>query len=395
MLDLNDPDYWTDPYPAIEEARRRGRTTVTQTGEPALLSVDDVEFSYRDPRFKNPGLSDQHRLGIFEGAFYEWRSRAMSSMDGPDHVRLRGQVSRLFLPSQTERLRGLIRSRTNELLGRVAERGEMDFLAEFASDLPLWTMCRFIGIDDEDCEEIGESLIGTEEGSFYKMTPERLAKVTASIERLNAFVDRLIAKRSLSLGDDIVSGLIRAHEGDQEALSYGDLVALIVNVIGGAVGSSRSALASSILLFAEHPDQADLLLSNPDKTRLAIEECLRYHPPFRTGRRVATEDVDIGDVRLHAGDSVYIARQAANRDPERWENPYAFNIDRPERRHMTFGFGAHQCLGQAVARTVLQEAVPIVLRCLNNLEIVGPIRRVPFTADEQLESLQLRFRYAA
>jgi cytochrome P450 len=96
-------------------------------------------------------------------------------------------------------------------------------------------------------------------------------------------------------------------------------------------------------------------------------------------------------LELKPGDLLFLTRQGANRDPERWENPGEFNISRPERRHFSFGYGVHQCLGQAVARVNLQEAIPIVLNRLERLELDDEVKRVPFCVDERLEYLRLRF----
>lgn len=165
----------------------------------------------------------------------------------------------------------------------------------------------------------------------------------------------------------------------------------MVNVIGGSVGSSRAGIANSILLMLKHPDQAQWTREAPERTRPAIEECLRYHPPFRTGRRRALVATDRFGVHFEPGETVLLARQAANRDPARWAEPDRFDVTRPEQRHYSFGWGSHFCLGNALARLDIQVAVATFLEELEGAELVeGNPRRIPFTADEQLQSLIIR-----
>jgi cytochrome P450 len=393
MIDLSDADYWRDPYPILQRERAAGPTTRTGQGELVLLRAEDVEFLHGDRHFSTMGLLDLERIGIHDGPFYEWRARTLNVMNGMDHERLRGYVSRAFFPKQINRLRSLVRERANTLIDAAIEAGEMDFLEGFAEDLPLWTMCLFLGIDDTDRLSIGSSLTGTEEGFTQKMTPEIRGRVEASIVALNDYVTELIARRAREPKDDIVSVLAQlraAGEGPNED----EMHALIVNVIGGSVGSTSSALSNSLLLFAEHPDQADILRARPELARAAVEECLRFRPPFRIARRRVIEPINAFGIDLEPADTVFVPRQAANRDPERWSDPDRFDIQRAEKRHLSFGYGAHFCLGAAIARANLQEALPIVLDRLRDIEVVGKPERIPFTMDEKLDSLHIRFRPA-
>jgi cytochrome P450 len=390
MIDLRDASYWVDPYPALERARATGARTVTHTGELALLSADDVELLHTDRHFSTIGLLDLEQLGIKDGPFYEWRSRTLAVQNGPDHERLRSYVGRAFFPAQIRRLRGLVRERTHALLDRFAATGEVELIQAFATDLPLWTMCRFLGVDEADRMEIGSFLTGTEEGFTQQMTPELRRRVEASIVALNEYVADLIARRSREPKDDIVSSLVQLRDSGAGP-AEDEMLALVVNVIGGSVGSTRAALANSMLLFAQFPDQADRLRAQPELARQAVEECLRMHPPFRIARRRVVAPVSAFGRDLGAGDTVFVPRQGVNRDPTRWDRPNEFDIARPERRHLSFGYGAHFCLGQAIARANLQESLPIVLDRLRDIELVKQPKRVPFTMDEQLDGLHIRF----
>jgi cytochrome P450 len=391
VIDLSSPDYWVDPYPTLQSARAAARTAVTASGEIVLLSADDADLVHMDPRFTVPGLKDLERIGIFDGPFYEWRSHTLAVMDGPPHTRLRSFVGTAFAPTQMKRLRALAVERANALIDRRADTGAMEVLKDFASDLPLWTMCRFIGIDDEDRERLGAFLVGTEEGFTSPMTPERRKRCESSILALNDYVAGLIERRRANPRDDVV-GILVSEQPQPGGPSDTELHSLIVNIVGGSVGSTRAALANAILEFARHPDQADNVRRDPAMVKRAVEECLRFHPPFRFGRRVVKEPVSLFGLDLLPGQSLFIPRQAYNRDPARFDAPDLFDVNRPERRHLSFSYGAHFCVGQAVARTNLQEGLRVFLERCRDIELVAEPKRVPFTPDEQLESLQIKFR---
>jgi cytochrome P450 len=175
-------------------------------------------------------------------------------------------------------------------------------------------------------------------------------------------------------------------------LDRAELIALAVNVIGGAVGSSRAAIANSLLVLLQHPEQASWVGADRDRLPGAVEECLRFHPPFRSGRRKTTTAVARFGIDLPAGATVFLARQAANRDPTRWFEPDRFDVTRPVERHSSFGYGQHFCLGQAIARLDVQESVWAFLSTSPGARLVTTTpRRVPFTVDEQLEEVVVAF----
>lgn len=387
LVDLTNPSFWQDPYPVYLEARARHRVARSAAGEVMLLRADDFDVVHTHPAFAQPGLRALERLGVHDGPFYEWRRLTMPAHDGPVHERLRGTVVRAFTPRRVEPLREELSGHARSVLRRLRERDAFDVVADYADDLPLWLICRFLGLPVDARSEIATFLAGTEAGFVDPLTPERRAIAERGIVALYTYVERLVTSRAADPQDDIVSDLLEAEADGR--LSRAELLALVVNVLGGAIGSSRAAIANSILLLLSHPAQAAWLREARDE-RLspAIEECLRYHPPFRTGRKLVVDDNDLFGVPLRAGDTVFLARQAANRDPRRWDDPDRFDVTRAPERHFSFGYGPHFCLGQALARLDVQEAVRAFLDELPGARLltVDP-RRVPFTPDEQLEQL--------
>jgi cytochrome P450 len=387
-VDLANAEFWQDPNTIWREARRHGRTARTAKGEPILLDADDVDTVHTDAAFGQLGVAALERLGICDGPFHAWRARTMAAHDGAVHDRLRSSLSRSFNPRRVEPLRAALRAHAVDVLDQMAHNDHPDIVSDYASDLPLWLICEFLGLPQSSRHEIDAFLAGTEEGFTDPPTAEGRQRAEDGIVALSRYVEELVAQRTRSPGEDLVSDLVASESSG--VLSREELVALVVNVIGGSVGSSRAGIANSILLMMQYPDQANWTRSAPERIRPAVEECLRYHPPFRTGRRQAREAIDRFGVHLEPGDTVLLARQAANRDPARWADPDRFDVTRPELRHYSFGWGAHFCLGNALARLDIQVAVSTFLeRCDGAVLVDTQPTRIPFTADEQLESLRI------
>jgi cytochrome P450 len=390
-IDLADPLFWTDPAPILEAARARGPVAYTTAGDLVPLRADDIEFVHADPRFRNPGVENLERSGMTDGPFYEWRRRSLAAIEGEEHKKLRAFVGRMFTPRQVSRLRDGFRGRAAEALREAAGAGgQIEVVEDYARQLPLWGICHFLGIPDDDREELASFLYGTEEAFTAALTPEIRARAERAIVALYAYSERLVERALAHPGDDALSELV-ASRSKADDVTDESFLALVVNIFGGAVGSTSAAIANSIHLLLSHPEQADLVRREPDRIKPAIEECLRLAPPFRIGGRVVVEPLEAMGVELRSGDRIFVWRAAANRDPERFEQPNDFDIERPARSHITFGLGPHFCLGHALGRAQVQEAVLTLLVNHPNAELLTrEPERVPFTMDEKLTSSIVR-----
>lgn len=385
-VDLASADFWQDPHAVWRDARQHGRTARTPKGEVILLEAADFDIVHTDAAFGQLGVAALERLGIVDGPFYAWRALTMAAHDGAVHDRLRGTLSRAFNPRRVEPLRAALRAHATSVLTQMVRDDRLDIVSDYARDLPLWLICEFLGLPQSSRHQIDEFLAGTEEGFTDPPTAEGRQRAEDGIVALSSYVEELVAKRIRNPGEDLVSDLVTSES--EGVLTREELIALVVNVIGGSVGSSRAGIANSILLMISHPDQAEWTRAAPERLRPAIEECLRIHPPFRTGRRKTLVAADRFGTHFEPGETVLLARQAANRDPRRWVEPDRFDVSRPEQRHYSFGWGAHFCLGNALARLDIQVAVATFLEHCEGAELRDPSpRRIPFTADEQLESL--------
>ncbi len=195
VIDLRDPDFWQDPYPTYAEARARARCARTTGGELVLLRADDLDTVHVDHAFGQPGVLALERLGVHNGPFYEWRGRSMAAHDGSVHTRLRSTVVRAFTPMRVERLRASLGDHARTMLTAARRQGSFDVVTDYASDLPLWLICEFLGLPVDAREEIATFLEGTESGFTDPLTADKRQVAEVGIVALGRFVGGLIAEQ--------------------------------------------------------------------------------------------------------------------------------------------------------------------------------------------------------
>jgi cytochrome P450 len=389
-LDLrNDAEFWQDPYPVWRKAMSQNRTARSTSGEVVLLRADDLDTVHTSSAFRVLGAEALDLLGIHDGPFYAWRRLALTAQEGPTHARLRSLVARSFTSRRVNSIRAGLRRHSSGILDAWPSGKPFDVVSNYAKDIPLWSICEFLGLPLESRDEINDFLVGTEEGFTDPMTATIRARSERGIVALYGYVEELIERRTCKRGPDLVSDLLDDERDGR--IERDELLALVVNIIGGAVGSSRAAISNSILLLLRHRDQLHWARSDPLRTGSAIEECLRFNPPFRTGRRKTVCDAELFDLHLPSETVVVFSAQAANRDPARWDDPDRFDVSRIVQRHYSFGFGAHLCLGQALARQNIQEAVSVFIHRFPMAELLcEQPPRVPFTPDDALRHLPVQ-----
>jgi cytochrome P450 len=248
VLPLDDPEFWQDPYPSIAHARSRGRVARSPDGEIVLLAIDDVEAASARPDFVTLGVAALDRLGMTDGPFRRWRALSLNAQDGDDHVRLRSLVGRAFSPRQVERVRRELVQDTRTVVTALGD-AEVEVHQDLGGEIPRFSICTFLGIPVEDRARIEQFMVGTEEGFSVPMTAEKQARADGGIVALYEYVGELVDRRRTAPGDDLVSALISV-EADGDRLSTEELLAMVVNLIGGAVGSSDAGIANMVELMA-------------------------------------------------------------------------------------------------------------------------------------------------
>jgi cytochrome P450 len=185
-----------------------------------------------------------------------------------------------------------------------------------------------------------------------------------------AYFRRLVAQRRKAPREDMISVLIAAEEQAQH-LTEDEIVATCILLLFAGHETTANLIGNGVLAFLRHPGELAKLRARPELAASAVEECLRYDGPSGALARVVAVEHAMGGRTLKQGERVYAWMNAANRDPRRFPDPDRFNIERPDNRHLTFGHGAHFCLGAPLARLEAQIAFPRIFARLEGLELAA------------------------
>lgn len=324
-------------------------------------ALRDARFSARQPMATPPpaaaepeGLTDEQR----RARGYFWRALAEPTMlttDPPDHTRLRRIVSAAFVPRAVANMRGAITTCVDELLDAALARGSaFDVVRDLAYPLPTIIIAALLGLPPADwarVKALSDGLI-----TFF---PQQ--RNFDQLYELHEYWRSLIADRRATPRDDLISALIAARDNG-EVFTDEELIGQLTLLLVAGHETTTYALGSAVLHLLRHPAAWDALPGLPIEP--AVEELLRYDPPFQALGRIALSDLEIGGKPIRAGDHVQFWIGAANRDPARFPDPDRLDLGRADNRHLTFGLGVHFCLGAALARLELQTALTVLrARC--------------------------------
>jgi cytochrome P450 len=366
-----------DPFPLFAEVRERGAVheATLADGHRAWLVVryDAARAALNDPRLSkdmHAALATGADL-VAEGLPGPAFARHMLSVDPPDHTRLRRLVSATFSPRRVGGLRPRVQSIVDDLLDDIAGHApgsRVDLVAAFAFPLPFAVICELLGVPEPERVALGRGLTAL---LVPISTPAEYARAKEASDAVVAMLGALVDAKQNVPGDDLVSGLISARDGD-ERLDDQELLSTIFQLIVAGHDTTTSLIGNSVVALLRNPDQLAQLRADPTKIAAAVEEFLRYDAPVPHATfRYAVEPVTIGEVTIPAGAQVVINLAAANRDPGRYANPDLLDIDRAESRHLGFGHGIHHCLGAVLARMEGQLALGSLLRRFPELRLAG------------------------
>jgi len=359
--------------------RARSQHWLARTPVGFLLSdYRDAVTVLRDRRFHSALSLIPQMAGIEPGTYMQNRRRSILAMEGDEHARLRRLVAPAFTPAATDRLRPFMREVVSGLVDAITTPGRCEFVSAICEPYPIPIICELLGAPKEDWK-----LFSQWATDIFRIFNQDLATDLPAIERasgeLESYVNAMIDERRRRPTDDLLSTLIAIEEsGDR--LSTGELVMLTEAVLMAGTDTTRNQLGCSVALLSEHPDQWALLADRPELAPRAVEETMRYLGAVRGTIRVASQDIEYRDVLFPAGTIVSVALAVANMDPDIFTAPDTFDITRErDALQMTFGSGIHFCMGAALARAELQEALPLLARRMPDLGRDGPVQWKPST----------------
>jgi cytochrome P450 len=345
----------------------------------------------RDRRLSFPAVQIVLLQGIDSGPIYERTVNGLMTKSGEPHLRLRRLVAPALSPRSIDRLRARLREILEELWVKVAERGRTEFVRDFAQRIPSALIAELLGVPGED-ERLARWSILLQ--SVFKMNMEESrAEVERGYEEVRAWVLEILSERRANPGEDFVS-TVGTIEADGDRLTDDECVTLVASMISGGTDTTQAQLAHGLRLFAEHPAQWELLGSRPGELAAqAANEVLRYEPITPFTARLAQQEFEYRDVGFPEGTLLFACAATANRDPETFENPEAFDIsiDRGRAPVLTFGFGDHFCLGAQLARMEISETLAFLAPRMRALRLDGEPVFGSIKGIYAMESLPLAF----
>ena len=378
---LFDWSFASDPYPAYAWLREHApvRRTELPSGVEAWLVTRyaDAREALADARLsKNPhhhserGSHGKGKVGI-PGERGANLMTHLLNIDPPDHTRLRRLVSKAFTPRRVAAFAPRVGELADRLVDGFAERGEADLIHEYAFPLPIYAICDLLGVPAEDQEDFRSWA-----GMMLHQPGSPRGGVGRAVKKMRGYLAELIHRKRAGLGDDLISGLIRASDHG-EHLTEDEAAAMAFILLFAGFETTVNLIGNGTYALLRHPGQRRLLqdgVAAGDEALLAraVEELLRYDGPVELATwRFATEPLTIGGQPIAVGDPVLVVLAAADRDPAKFADPDRLDLTRRDNQHLGYGHGIHYCLGAPLARLEGQTALATLLRRLPDLRLAA------------------------
>lgn len=373
------PEGRANPYSLYAQLHEFGEA-VALSGALLVPGYDAVNAVLRAPAFR---VTDAARLDEVAPG---WRDHpAMSAesiltLNQPEHARIRSLISKVFTARRIAALEPAIAEMTERLLDAMAGRGAggepVEFMHDFAFLLPVTVICELLGIPDHDRERfrpLATALVATLEPMS---TAEQWADADAATVQLNDYFTDLAAQRRQRPGDDLTSALVAITDAADGRLSDSELLDNLLLLLVAGFETTANLLGNGLKIILDGPAHGDAIRTGSVPVASFVEEVLRFDSPVQLTSRRSTGPVEIGAVHATPRDEIILMLGAGNRDPRRFADPDTFNPARADGGLLSFGGGAHFCIGAALARLEAAVAFPRILGRFPALAPAGePVRK--------------------
>lgn len=376
------PEFLRDPFPFYRRLREEDPVHWSPRLKAWVLTrYDDVKAVLLDKEVSSDRL--RPFFGTLRGPeaarisqIIRYLSHWMVFRDPPEHTRLRRLTSKVFHLQSMNGMRPVAEDLTRWLLERIGARREVDFIADFAGPLPALVIMAMLGVPKEELAKVKRMsddmalFIGSS-----RMSPEKYGIAESATREMAAFFRELIEDRRKAARTDLLSELVHLRDGD-DSLSEDELVATCILLLFAGHETTTNHIANGLLSLLRFPGELAQLRGDEALAPRAIEELLRYDGPSGAQVRIVKVEQELRGKPLRPGERVFLMLNAANRDPEAYDEPDRLVLGRGGVAHLTFGFGLHLCLGFPLARMEGQVALPAVARHWTKIALAAPENRL-------------------
>jgi cytochrome P450 len=294
-------------------------------------------------------------------------SGSLIAHDPPEHTRQRNIVSRGFTPRRIGQLEPKIRKNAEELFARFEQRGSCDLMEEFANPLPVSVIADLLGLDPARRDDFKRWSTALIVGSTQPGEGGGFGDISLFRE-FRAYMTEVIAQRRQNPGDDLISTLLHAGEGEgilapEQVISFASLL------LAAGSETTTNLIGNAMLALWQNPEQLERVQRDPTLIGGLVDETLRYDAPIQLTARLAVADSEIAGVSIPKGSIVAVLLASANRDARQFADPDRFDIERPTPAHLAFGLGNHYCIGASLARLEGTIALEMILTRLRGLSL--------------------------
>jgi pimeloyl-[acyl-carrier protein] synthase len=386
-----DQKFLNDPYPAL--AALRSEAPIWWCAERKYWIVSrysDVQAILKDSAFEKQIHRWKYAPSSFLANFIpslrflrQMISKWLLNLNPPDHTRVRTLVGKAFTPSSIQALMPKIESLAESLADELAASastasGPINLIPTFAHPFPLGVIGLILGIPVDDATTLrtwSQQVVGLVGGS---RDVKRLMTAGSAMKQFAAYLKPHIESRRTRPENDLLSVLVQAEE-DGNRLQTEELVATSILLLIAGFETTVNLICNSVYCLSRFPEQAALFKENLQSADAVVREVLRYESPAQTAPRLAGKDITIGGVSIKKGDMIWLLLGGANRDPEKFDNPDAFDIMRQNERNLAFGDGIHRCVGAGLAELEAAVALKALYSRMPNLTCVQPVNfQAPF-----------------
>lgn len=372
QIDLTSGSLSGDTYhQELASLRRAGEFGWLAASPLALVVLDreSAEFFLRSRATAFPGREIADLFGVAAGRLREQIDANILNQQGEQHRRLRSLVGGAFTPRAADRWRPAMRAFLGHLWSAVGDGHRCEFVSAIAKPYPALTIAAVLGAPEADAPQLQDWSSLIQRQFDIQALSTQVPQLEQAAVEVYDYVEDLLTSRAAQPGDDLLTALLTAEvAGDR--LSHAECVNLVLNVIAGGIDTTQAQLSHALRLFATHPRQWEALRAEPALTSRAVEEVLRAEPITPFTARICLEPIEHRGVLFPAGTIVAVCAERGNREQPGGED---FDIAaQRDGRLLTFGAGAHFCLGANLARAELEEALAFLAPRMQAVALDGP-----------------------
>lgn len=330
----------------------------------------ETDVIFKNPRVVNDPQVVEEAFNNGDGAFKRVMGNVMIWQEPEPHQRVRNLVKSAFTPRAIARWRPIAERVTADLCDKIEADGHAELVEQYNYELPFYVIAHILGIPEDDFPLIKQLAWDFARAGEKTVAPDVAKRGDDAARAFETYFAELAEKRRSKPGEDLMTSLLQA-EADGEKLSHTELVANCILLLQAGHETTQDLLGNAQVALFRNPDQLKMLRDNPELTKNAVEEFLRYDGSVQINHRVVLDGMKVGEAEIPEHGMVYVLLGAVNRDPERFPEPDRLDITRDLTHHLSFSFGAYYCIGAALARTEISVGIRTLLDRFPNLRPAG------------------------